>query len=573
MAKKETPSTSSCEDCRVTDYARKVVSGEIVAGPHVRASGKRHLDDLKNAHTRGIYFDSEAASRVYRFFETVLRLNGGQFEGRPFLLEPSQSFMLGSLFGWYREDGTRRYRRAYVEQGKGNGKSPFAAGIGLYGLIADGEQRAEIYAAASKREQAMVLFRDARAMVEQSRALNGACLLSGGDHQPNIAFMKHASFFRPISREKGQSGPRPSMALCDEVHEHPSRDTIEMLERGFKFRLNPLLFMISNSGFDKTTVCWEEHAHAVKVAHGEVEDDSSFSYVCALDDGDDPLEDPSCWIKANPLLGVTITESYLQGVVDQAKAIPGKRNNILRLHFCIWTDAESVWMSRETWEECETDDFDMTALYGQPCFGGLDLSAKRDLTALARVWKQDDGSFDAVVEFWTPADTMRTREDIDRVSYSLWREQGYLRSTPSSTVDYSHIVPQLGEMHAESEFLGIAYDRWRIDLLKNELSAAGLDYLPLQETGQGFRDMAGAVDALEEAILNKRLRVKFNPVLRWNVASAVLEEDAAGNRKFTKKKSTGRIDGVVALAMAMKLATQTEEATGMSEFLSNPVVG
>jgi phage terminase large subunit-like protein len=335
-----------------------------------------------------LYFDHEAAERVYEFFEKILRLNGGQFEGLPFLLHLSQSFILGSLFGWKRKDGTRRFRRAYIEQGKGNGKTPLISGLGLYGMIADGEARAEIYAAASKRDQAMVLYRDARAMVQQSPELAKVCTISGGDHTPNIAFLQRASFFRPISCDKGQSGPRPHFALCDEVHEHASRDTMEMLERGFKFRLNPLLVMITNSGFDRETVCWEEHEHAVKVAAGAVEDDSTFSYVCALDESDDPLEDPSCCIKANPLLGVTITEKYLADIVRQAKAMPGKRNNILRLHFCVWTEAESVWIDRETWEACEAE-FDPAEYYGLPCYGGLDLSAKRDLTADARVWRTD----------------------------------------------------------------------------------------------------------------------------------------------------------------------------------------
>jgi phage terminase large subunit-like protein len=429
--------------------------------------------------------------------------------------------------------------------------------------MVDDEPRAEIYAAASKKDQAMVMFRDAVAMVDQSPGLNKRIQRSGGNPVWNLAYLERGSFFRPISSEKGQSGPRPHFALCDEVHEHANRDTLEMLERGFKFRRQPLLVLITNSGFDKTTVCGEEHDHAVKVAHGEVEDDNTFSYVCALDDGDDPLENPECWVKANPLLGVTITEKYLSDVVAQAKAIPGKRNNILRLHFCVWTDADSAWIGKETWLACEAD-VDIEEMRCRVCYGGLDLSQKRDLTAFAVVCPTPDGKFDAFVEFWTPGDTIKEREDIDRVPYRVWKDEGHLTAVPGKAVDYGFVAHRLGELSGEYEILSVAYDRWQIDLLRKELDAEGVD-LKLVECGQGFRDMSKALDALEDAILNGKLRVKTNPVLRWNAACTTLQTDAAGNRKFTKQKSIGRIDGIVALAMAMKAAVECENPRSVYE--------
>ena len=198
----------------------------------------------------------------------MLKLNGGQFEGRPFLLHPSQAFRIGSLFGWKKSDGTRRFRRFYDEEGKGSGKSPLMAGIGLYCLVADGEARAEVYAAGSKKDQAMVLFRDAVAMVDQSPALADKITKSGGNPVWNLAYVRASSWFRPISSEDGQSGPRPSCALVDEIHEHKDSRVIEMLERGFKWRRQPILVMATNSGSDRQTVCWQEHQHAVRVAAG-----------------------------------------------------------------------------------------------------------------------------------------------------------------------------------------------------------------------------------------------------------------------------------------------------------------
>ena len=334
-----------------------MVDGRIVAGPHVRNACRRHLDDLVHGPARGLRWDLAAAQHIWRWWEGVLKLSEGQFEGIPFRLHASQAFKLGSLMGWKRADGTRRFRRAYIEEGKGNGKSPFAGGLGLYGMTADGEPGAQIYAAAAKKDQAMILFADAVKMVEKAPALLKRLKFSGGvGRRYNIANLPAGSFFRPISRESGKSGsgPRPHFALCDEVHEHPTRDVMDMLERGFKFRRQPLLVMITNSGSDRNSVCWEEHEHAVRVAAGtrtpdeafayvgEPIDDTTFAFVCALDPDDDPLNDPSCWIKANPLLGVILTEDYLAGVVKQARDMPGKLNGILRLHFCVWTDADQA---------------------------------------------------------------------------------------------------------------------------------------------------------------------------------------------------------------------------------------
>jgi len=269
----------------VTAYARDVGAGHVVHGPHVRNACRRHLLDLKEGPKRGLTWDVAAALRAISFFPDVLRLNGGQFEGRPFELHPSQAFRIGSLFGWKRADGTRRFRRFYDEDGKGNGKSPMLAGIGLYCLLADGEARAEVYAAGSKKDQAMVLFRDAVAMVDQSPALAARLTKSGGNPVWNLADLRTGSFFRPISSDEGQSGPRPSAALCDEVHEHRDARTIEPLERGFKFRRQPLLCMATNSGSDRNSVCWQEHEHAVRVAAGTRTPDEAFTFTITTSAG------------------------------------------------------------------------------------------------------------------------------------------------------------------------------------------------------------------------------------------------------------------------------------------------
>lgn len=587
MGRTKTPPISFSAPDRTKAYAEAVLAGEIIAGPHVRNACKRHLSDLKR--TDGIRFDRDAAEYAFNFFETVLHLSEGQFEGRPFLLDPSQAFIIGSLFGWKRSDGRRRFRRAYIEQGKGNGKSPLAGGIGLFGMTAAGESGAQIYAAAAKREQAGILFADAVKMVKQSPALAKRLEFSGGaGREFNIAHHASGSFFRPVSRDTGKtgSGPRPFFVLADEVHELPDRKIIEMLERGFKFRREPLLFMITNSGSDRNSVAWEEHEHAIKVAAGnidavtdptylgEVIDDTTFSFVCSLDDGDDPLNDPSCWIKANPLLGVTITEEYLRETVAQAKAIPGQLNGILRLHFCVWTDAETAWMTRATLEPCIAD-FDPASHRGKPVWLGLDLSQNRDITALGAVVKtgtNDEGkpTFDAWVEAWTPGDTLTAREMRDRLPYAVWAREGHIHAPSGESVSYRHVAQTLAEYDRDYDVQLVAYDRFAFKRFEEDVNDLGLSVpfaehpqgglkkgKPLEAGGEGLW-MPGSVRLLEEALLEGRIRLKRNPVLISAMMSAVIEEDKWGNHWLAKTRSVNKIDAAIALAMALGAAMGVE---------------
>lgn len=590
----------------VDDYAEKVIRGEIVAGPHVRNACRRHRDDRLNGPKRGIHWDPAAADRVLRFFPAVLRLNGGQFEGRQFHLHASQAFKVGSIFGWKRveSDGAilRRFRRAYIEEGKGNGKSPLAAGIGHYCLTADGEAAAEIYAAAANKDQAFVLFRDAVAMYEQSPALKSKLSKSGGNPVWNLSYLKKRSFFRPISREGAHSGPRPYVALADEIHEHPDGKVIEMLERGFKFRRAPLLFMITNSGSDRTTICWDEHQHAVKVAAGtatpdedftyvgEVVDDSTFSYVCALDKDDDPFTDPTCWQKANPLFGVTLKHDYLAGVVAQAKDIPSKRNGILRLHFCVWTEADTSWIPRPLIEKVMVD-FDPYEDGGPILAAGLDLSGAKDLTAAAFVREtgtktvvRADGTsaelptYDAWIEAWTPRDTMDERSKVDHVPYRLWVDQGYLNAPDGARIRYDHVAAHFARVHADHGIGVLAFDRYVFDKFEDELDAYGVELNTVAHPQGGKKRakpdpdkveaakaageevplglwMPGSVAALETLILEGRIRLRLSPVLMSAIMGAAIETDPLmGNQWLSKRKSTIRIDPAIALCMAVGAA-------------------
>ena len=607
MATETTTRTTSSSVDRIDDYAEGVVAGRIVAGPHVRNACRRHLLDRQTGAERGLSLSEDRVARAFKFFEDKLRLSEGQFENKKFTLEPSQAFIVGSVLGWERANGSRRFRRAYVEQGKGNGKSPMAGGIGLYGLMADREAGAQVYSAAAKKEQAGILFADAVNMVKKSPALSKRLTFSGGEaREYNIAHHASGSFFRPVSRDTGKSGsgPRPYFVLADEVHELPDGKILEMLERGFKFRRQPLLFMITNSGSDRNSVAWHEHEWAVKVAAGHEDavtdptfvgrplDDDLFSYVCALDENDDPLNDPTCWAKANPLLGVTITEEYLAGVVAQAKNIPTKQNNILRLHFCMWTDADVAWMSREVVEPLMAD-FDPADHKGKDLYAGLDLSQNRDITAQGNVVEtgqkeveviDKDGkvrkvkkpTFDIWIEAWTPGDTMQERFERDKLPYPVWAKQGFIHAPAGENISYLHVAQTLVEYDRDYKVRMVAYDRYAFRRFEEDAKEVGL-VLPFVEHPQGgtkkgkptqeMEDAAkrsgkiaeglwfpASLRLLEDAMLEGRVRFRRNPVLISAIMSAVVEKDKWDNAWLSKQKSVNKIDAIVAVVMAFGAA-------------------
>lgn len=654
-----------------TQYALDVVSGQIVAGPHVRGACKRHLRDLKEGHKRGIHWIPELAEDFFAFCREVLTvLVDGEVV--PFELSPAQKFKTGSAFGWRIESGkvdigddgverprlVRRFRTVYIEEGKGNGKSPEGAAVGLYCATAEGEARSEVYFAASSKKQAMIAFKDAVDMRAASPDLMSELVSSGVNPVYRLTHPKSGSKVEPISSEDGQSGPRPHAGIMDEVHEHKDSTVINMVEAGFKWRRNPLLWLITNSGHDRKSVCYEYHLRGIKACKGDELDDRFFAYICALDDGDDPLEDSSCWPKANPNLGHTIDESYLRDRVAEARKQPSKQNEVLRLNFCVWTEAESVWMARDTWSAAEVGELDGLVLGGQEveiedfagadCYLATDLSFARDLTAIAAVFPDGDDYY-LFVDFFTPKDTIRARGEKDRVNYAKWagmekdQETGepyraWIHATPGKVVSTKAVADRLRWYDETFNVVGYAFDRYRHKDLENDLEDLGLSSLveKMIEHPQGFRRvgvlrdkrtgkpildedgkpaenplwMPSSIEEFENMILAAspspppepaegdswldvvrarledeeeresdepapRLFIRANPVLRANAAAAVIREDPAGTggKMFTKLKSTGRIDGLVAAAMAVGLAkARRVKRKSLEGFLSNPVV-
>lgn len=591
------PRNDTSADCRVRRFAEQVQAGEIVAGPDVRNACRRHLQDLEEGGLRGLVWNQDAADHAIGFVEDVLCLNGGEFEGMPFLLAPWQAFVMGSLFGWYTTDGFRRFRVAYIETGKGSGKSPLVAAIGLYGLVADKEQRAEIYAAATKRDQAQILFRDAVSMVNMSPALCSRLVQSGRDEKVwNLFYPSTNSFFRAISSDEGQSGPRPHIALIDELHEHKSASAVNMMRAGTKFRRRALIAMITNSGSDKKTVCGQYHELGIRICAGKEENDTVFAFICSLDEGDDPFTDEACWPKVNPSLSF-IREGHQDGIpgrkylreqVQEARGLPAKESVVRRLNFCEWTQADSPWLSWDIWSQAE-ERVPMSLLRDRPCVGALDLSSTTDLTAFVLLFYPTaaDRYWRLLPYFWIPDHKLEERERRDKVPYALWIKERHLETTPGRAISKLHVLRRLMKICHYFDVRQIAYDRWRIEDLQELMSEHGIELPPLVDFGQGYQSMGPAVDEFERRLLGlepeaedgdqgvvaadldgvvEMLRHDGNPVMTWNAGNAITVSDPSGSRKVDKAKATSRVDGIVAAIMATGISGAAAAGSGKSVY-------
>lgn len=519
--------------------------------------------------------------RAIGFFEDVLRLPASEkdevsgeeivdFEGaRPFLLHPSQKFIVGSLFGWYNADGTRRFRVAYIEIGKGNGKSPLAAGIGLYMLMADGQAAAEVYAAAAVKDQAKIQYRDAVNMVDASEDLSSRIIKHGEKEVYNLVNAKTRGFFKPISAEKrGLDGKRVHCALLDEVHEHPSSIVADKMRAGTKGLRNALIVEITNSGVDRQTVCYLHHEYSTRVVTGQTPDDAWFAYVCAMDEGDDPMKDERCWAKANPLLGVTITLRYLRELVTAARGMPAQESIVRRLNFCQWVDADNPWIDGTIWLASEIPADRWAPPKDIEPVGAIDLGGTRDLTALGLVWPPADDTAPvfAKVECWTPRDTLHDRAKVDKVPYDVWVREGHVVATPGRAVDFKFVAFRLGQLQEEYGLRRVAFDYWKMKYLQAELDELGLEF-ELIPHGQGWQRskesglwMPHSIEVIESLLSSSRLQNLKNPALTFASASAITEMDPQENRRFNKRKAKGRIDPLVALTMAVGLAMEAEQA-------------
>ena len=530
---------------RTSQYAREVLEGRVVVGPLVRLACQRHEDDLSQAMAKGFRFDERAADHAINFIEKWVRLpdtSDGRGAAKPFLLEPWQAFLVGSLFGWKWASGYRRFRNAYIEIGKGNGKTPLCAAIGLYGLLMDGQKAPEIYAAGRDRDQAMIMYRDAVRMVDASPELAKRIEKSGIKNVHNMAY--GLGFFRPFSREQGsKSGTRPHMGLIDEVHEHLDADIINKMRAGAKGNQDALFIEITNSGFDRTSVCFQHHEHSRRIVERLANDERWFSYVCTLDEEDDPLADESCWPKVNPNLGVSIHPEYLRDQVSAAKNISLETNTVLRLNFCIWTHAQTRAIEMALWLKCHPMPSEAELAAAPLKFGAFDLGMRDDFTAWVRIWCLVDGRVAVKCRFWIPEAALLKYPNRE---YDAWKKAELLTVTDGETTDYDLVQTAIAADCRVNGIQEVAYDNRFAEQMAQWLMAQGIVAV---NTPQGDQ-LNEAITRKLELIATGQLCHGDNPILTW-MADNYVTRQRAGRVRPDKEAANEKIDGQVALDMAL----------------------
>lgn len=558
-------------------YAQDVVCGKVIAGKLVLYAAKRYLEDLQHGGARGLEFREYEAQRVVDFFG-FLKHSKGEWGNTVFRLEPWQVFILANLFGWYNADGTRRFTEAYIEVARKNGKTTFLAGIGLYLLVADDEPGAEVYSAATKKDQARILFDEAARMRKASSFLASRIAAFGQKHVNRLFVESTSSKFEPLSSEdETLDGLNIHGGLIDELHAHPDRKLYDVLFEATKARRQPMIISITTAGYDKsdTNICWSKRCHTESILNGVVSNladgfsaDNIFGYIACLDK-DDNWFDETIWPKANPNLEAGIVKLRgLREAAASAKADPTALNSFLRKHMNVWTSQDTKWMDPDKWAACNSAGRNIApsklreaaieTLAGRLCFGGLDLSSKIDLTAFVLVFppidKEKDARWHVLGWYWVPELNVPERVKKDRVPYDVWIRDGYLDTTEGNVVDQDVVQALVVACKKLFKIEEVGYDSWNNTQLSLQLVAAGIKMV---ETRQGYKTFSEPMKETMALVLGKKIENYGDPVLAWSMNNVAATTDPTGSIKPDKEKSKEKIDPVVATLMAMARAVSS----------------
>lgn len=549
-------------------YVKDVLSGKIPACQWVMAACVRQQQDLARAKGKKwpYQFDKDAAERVCRFVELLPHIKGPKARnGELIELEDWQCFILTTVFGWvHKKTGFRRYRRAYIGVPRGNAKSTLSSGVALFMLTADGEQGPEVYSAATTRDQAKIVFGDAKAMVKKRPPLARKYWLS--PQQSVIIAASNDGIFRPLSRDaETQDGLNIHFACLDEVHAHKTREVYDVVETGAGKRDQSLLWAITTAGSNRSGIGYELWSYLLQVLRKalsqwadnpyplkgeEAEDEQFFGIIYTIDDGDD-WTDPAVWAKANPNWGVSVMPDYVGGLARKAMQLASAQNNFKTKHLDLWVNADQAWMDMLAWQKMADTTLDVDDFANEDCILSLDLASKVDLACKIRLFERHSDGVPHYYVFATFYLPQRAVDEGANAQYQGWAIEGWLQTTPGDVTDFETVENGLLEDVNAFNVTDVAYDPWQA----TQLSQRMMDQdVPMREYRQTVQNFSEPMKELEALVLSGRLHHDGNPVLEWCISNVVCHTDAKDNIYPRKERVENKIDGAVALIMALGTA-------------------
>lgn len=531
-------------------YIDDVRSGRQVAGKLVKKAVDRHLHFLRVAKKKGYYFDTASADRVIRFFG-MLRHTSGDYGGRPFELLPWQAFLLAVIFGWkVKETGARLITKVYVEVARKNGKSELAGAIALYLAFFDGEFGAEVYSAANTGDQAAICWKAgaamARMLAKDSSNFAKQARVYDSTNNRNVQGLENNSFFKPVASDsKTLDGLRPHGSIIDEYHEAPDASVLQVMESGMVNRRQPLLFVITTAGFNPNGACYQYRKVVVDILEGRKENDNTFGLIYTIDDGDN-WQDEKVWLKSNPSAPNTPTleglrNAYNIAITEGATAEVNFRTKNLNQ----WLTTKSRWISDDVWMKNQRP---LNLNPSLRWFAGMDLASTRDITTFVCFSEPDENGIHHIHPlFFIPEDGAKERSRRDGVPYLDWANAGFVQLTSGDTIDHDHIYIEIVTVCRELGIETYFYDPWNASQIVIKLQTEGIIGEQFVQVPKYFNEPIKHI----EKTVGKTLNHAGNPVLRWMCQNVQLYRDGNGNAKFDRGKSVEKIDGMVALGMAI----------------------
>ena len=514
------------------------------------------------------HYDKGAADFAVAFIESLCHTKG-TWAGKPFELIDWQERIVRDLFGVLKPNGYRQFNTAYIEIPKKQGKSELAAAVALLLCCGDGEQRAEVYGCAADRQQASIVFEVAADMVRMCPALSRRVKILAS--QKRMMYLPTNSFYQVLSAEAySKHGFNVHGVVFDELHTQPNRKLFDVMTKGSgDARMQPLYFLITTAGTDTQSICYETHQKAQDILEGRKHDPTFYPVIYGAP-SDADWTAPEVWAKANPSLGITIGLDKVQAACESAKQNPGEENAFRQLRLNQWVKQSIRWMPMAKWDACAFS-VDESALEGRVCYGGLDLSSTTDITAFVLVFppRTETERFVVLPYFWIPEENVDLRVRRDHVPYDTWQRQGVLQTTEGNVVHYGFIEQFIGRLGERFHIREIAFDRWGAVQMVQNLEGMGFTVVPF---GQGFASMSPPTKELMKLVLEQRIAHGGHPVLRWNMDNIFIRTDPAGNIKADKQKSTEKIDGAIALIMALDRAIRCGNDDGESVYDKRGVV-